>query len=348
MKASSIVLAVLAAIVSSLPLAAARAADAVVVAEPEPMDYVKVCEAYGSGYFYIPGTATCLRIRGLVRLQMSLESFSPNRDGVDRAKTVRTQAQLEFFARNDSEFGMIYSWIQLQRVDRTLDRRFDEDPGNGHHWEESSTESDYMKALFGIGPAEFGYNDSQFAVFFGNGGVTNWAGVYITPDYKVRHQASYTFYDDYLTAIVSLESGQQPDEGELPDVVAAARYDFGQFNISGGLGYDRFDNSVAFIGRFDAEIDRFTFVLEGLGANSKTNSYFDYNGVSVLAGASAKVTEKVTLATDLQLWDNKDWLSIADASYLVAPGFQVLGEAAIGDLEGVKRKYGMVRFERFF
>ena len=28
----------------------ARAADAVVVAEPEPVEYVKVCDAYGAGF----------------------------------------------------------------------------------------------------------------------------------------------------------------------------------------------------------------------------------------------------------------------------------------------------------
>lgn len=348
MRASSKALAVLAAIGSLLPIASLRAADAIVAAEPEPMEYVKICDAYGDGYFYIPGTATCLRLRGLVRLQANVESFSPNRDGVERAKTIRTQAQLEVFARNDSEYGMVYSWIQMQRVDRTFDRRIEDDSSNGYRWEESSAQATNLKALFGIGPAEFGYNDSQFAVFFGNGGTTDWAGRYINSTYKIRHQASYTLYADYLTAIVSLESGRQPDNEDFPDIVAGVRYDFGQFNVSGGLGYDQYDESFAFIGRIDAAIDRFTFVLEGLGANSKTNSYFDYNGVSVLAGASMKVTEKLTLAADLQVWDNEDWLSIADAAYVVTPGFQVLGEVAMGDTEGAKRKTGMLRFERLF
>ncbi len=45
----------------------ARAADAVVVAEPEPVEYVRVCDAYGAGFFYIPGTETCLKISGYVR-----------------------------------------------------------------------------------------------------------------------------------------------------------------------------------------------------------------------------------------------------------------------------------------
>lgn len=32
----------------------AHAADAVVVAEPEPAQYVRICDVYGAGYFYIP------------------------------------------------------------------------------------------------------------------------------------------------------------------------------------------------------------------------------------------------------------------------------------------------------
>jgi Porin subfamily len=45
----------------------ARAADAVVVAEPEPVEYVRVCDVYGAGFYYIPGTETCLKVSGYLR-----------------------------------------------------------------------------------------------------------------------------------------------------------------------------------------------------------------------------------------------------------------------------------------
>ncbi|MBX9740438.1 MAG: porin, partial [Beijerinckiaceae bacterium] len=32
-----------------------------------PASYVKVCDAYGAGFFYIPGTDTCIKIGGRVR-----------------------------------------------------------------------------------------------------------------------------------------------------------------------------------------------------------------------------------------------------------------------------------------
>ncbi len=37
------------------------------IPEPEPVEYVRVCDAYGKGYFYIPGTETCMRLSGNVR-----------------------------------------------------------------------------------------------------------------------------------------------------------------------------------------------------------------------------------------------------------------------------------------
>ena len=48
---------------------AAHAADAIVAAEPEPLEYVRICDAYGVGYFYIPGSETCLKISGKVRTE---------------------------------------------------------------------------------------------------------------------------------------------------------------------------------------------------------------------------------------------------------------------------------------
>ena len=38
-----------------------------------PVQYVKICDAYGAGFFYIPGTDTCLRVGGLVLAQMRIQ-----------------------------------------------------------------------------------------------------------------------------------------------------------------------------------------------------------------------------------------------------------------------------------
>ncbi len=50
-------------------ISGAQAADTIIAPEPEAVEYVRICDAYGAGYFYIPGTETCLRIGGYVRYQ---------------------------------------------------------------------------------------------------------------------------------------------------------------------------------------------------------------------------------------------------------------------------------------
>ena len=67
---------ILGSAVALLAVSGARAADAVMAPEPEPVDYVKVCDAYGAGFFYIPGTQTCLSINGYVWFQVGTTSRS--------------------------------------------------------------------------------------------------------------------------------------------------------------------------------------------------------------------------------------------------------------------------------
>ncbi len=57
------------------PAAIVGASLATAVASPAlagvPVEYVKVCETYGAGFYYIPGTDTCIRLGGRVRTDFS-------------------------------------------------------------------------------------------------------------------------------------------------------------------------------------------------------------------------------------------------------------------------------------
>src|SRR5690554_5507080 len=119
----------------------AQAADAIVIAEPEPMEYVRICDAYGAGYFYIPGTETCLRISGWVRYQIDgtpnrgynlsvtnaagvvvdtdsgnanlnllTGTFTGESDGWNKY----TGAQINLDARSETEYGTLRGWVQLE------------------------------------------------------------------------------------------------------------------------------------------------------------------------------------------------------------------------------------------
>src|ERR1044072_9277499 len=88
----------------------AQAADAVVAAEPEPMEYVKVCDAYGTGFFYIPGTETCLKIGGQVRYEKRIAKVGDTPTTYDKHSRIKLGVE----AKNDSEWGTVFSWIRIQ------------------------------------------------------------------------------------------------------------------------------------------------------------------------------------------------------------------------------------------
>lgn len=69
---------------SLLSFAAAQAAD-LPSKKSAPVEYVKVCSAYGSGFFFIPGTDTCLKIGGRVRADYSYVTPKDQFSGVNAA-----------------------------------------------------------------------------------------------------------------------------------------------------------------------------------------------------------------------------------------------------------------------
>src|ERR1700704_521212 len=54
----------------------AKAADAMIKKAP-PIQYVRICDMYGNGFFQIPGTTSCLQLRGSIQLDFA---FQPTKD----------------------------------------------------------------------------------------------------------------------------------------------------------------------------------------------------------------------------------------------------------------------------
>ena len=57
---------------SVLVMGGAQAADLPVKAKA--VEYVKICSLYGAGFYYIPGTDTCMRIGGAVMLDVAFNA----------------------------------------------------------------------------------------------------------------------------------------------------------------------------------------------------------------------------------------------------------------------------------
>src|SRR5471032_1811169 len=102
-----------------LAVSGAQAADLPVKAKP--VEYVKICSLYGAGFYYIPGTDTCIKLGGYLRAEMDFNangSFNPYRaqnfDNPSRNYEVtRTRAMITVDARSQTEYGTLRSYLNI-------------------------------------------------------------------------------------------------------------------------------------------------------------------------------------------------------------------------------------------
>lgn len=91
-------------------VAGAQAAD-LPAKKSAPVEFVRVCSAYGNGFFYIPGTETCLRVSGRVRAEYRyVETFSR----ADSAGGWRARGRLNLDARTQTAYGTLRTFIRYE------------------------------------------------------------------------------------------------------------------------------------------------------------------------------------------------------------------------------------------
>ncbi|EFI50297.1 porin [Afipia sp. 1NLS2] len=111
-KIKSLVLGSAAAIVA---IGGAQAADLPVKAKA--VEYVKVCSLYGAGFYYIPGTDTCIRIGGYLRAEVTFggapsDAVYMNGDGGLRLRSAgqyqsRARIMMNVDTRTATEYGVV-------------------------------------------------------------------------------------------------------------------------------------------------------------------------------------------------------------------------------------------------
>jgi len=110
-------------------VAGAQAADLPVKAKP--VEYVKVCNLYGAGFWYIPGTDTCIKIGAFVRFETN---FNANGNSLEAGGTgggadltgafnratgqmsFRERSLISFDARTQTEYGTLRSYADIGQL----------------------------------------------------------------------------------------------------------------------------------------------------------------------------------------------------------------------------------------
>ncbi|RWX75953.1 porin [Neorhizobium lilium] len=267
----------------------AHAADAIVAAEPEPLEYVRVCDAFGTGYFYIPGTETCLKIGGYVRFEVQWNDT----DG-DNNWNARTRALLNFETKSDTEYGALGSYIAL--------RTWAEEDYNG-----GNVEID--EAYITLGGFKVGYMYNYWdadlsgetddlgsnrvnAIGYNYTGSTISAGVFVDELSKRYSEPTQGANNAYGNDGVGVEAQVS---GAFGPVSAA---------LLGGYDFHVNDGSIRLI--LSADIGPGT--LSGAGIwSSGANAYYDLAEWTVAVQYAAKLNDKFSITPAFQYWDSIDY-----------------------------------------
>ncbi|RZK96511.1 MAG: porin, partial [Methylobacterium sp.] len=96
-------------------VAGAQAAD-LPVKKAAPIEYVRVCSAYGAGFFYIPGTDTCLRLSGRARFDAAYQPSYSRQNGSQNGDTTgyRTRLRINLDARTQTAYGTLRAFVRLE------------------------------------------------------------------------------------------------------------------------------------------------------------------------------------------------------------------------------------------
>ncbi|MEP7456867.1 porin [Phyllobacterium sp. SB3] len=330
----------------------ARAADAVVVAEPEPVEYVRVCDTYGAGFFYIPGTETCLKISGYMRYDAHAGDDAYT--GFDRDTYFkRSRFSLRVDARNETELGTLRSYAEL---------RFNFD--DGVNAERVQLNNGYIE----LGGFRVGATDSQFTAYLGYLGDIISDDV-INPGGYVTNQASYTFAGgNGFSATIGVEQGNDGYQIDdyMPHVVAGAKFEQAWGSIGGVAGYD--SKSEEWAGKIRVDV-KFTdtvsaWIQGGYKSDGDTydNNYFgrwdgDY---AIWGGVAAKISEKATFNIQGAYEDDGTFAAAANVAYELVPGFVITPEINYTKFDGRRGDIaqaisggddafeGIIRFQRNF
>jgi hypothetical protein len=334
-----------------IAVSGARAADAVTVAEPEPAEYVKICDVYGAGYFYIPGTETCLRIGGYVRYDIGLGDVG-SFDG-SKAFDVRSGKEQSNWSKN-ARFTL-KTWTGQETELGTLKTYTETRFNFGNKNDYAITTSDNYNrahnkgvslnfAWIQLGGLRVGKDESAFDTFIGYAGNVIQDTLVPYGNFDTNVVQYYFDAGNGFSAVVSLEegSGKETIDSYVPHVVGGVKYTQGWGDIVGVVAYDsNYEEWAGKIrGDFNVTSELSLFAMFGYGSDKHllddAGNFVDVHGRGFYkqwgghwafwAGGTYKFNEKTAFNLQVSGDQDKNYGVAANVAYTVVPGLTVTAE----------------------
>ena len=374
---------------SAAPLIAvsgARAADAVVVAEPEPAEYVKICDVYGAGYFYIPGTETCLRIGGYLRYDIGVGD-SGTLDGVNNVADHMGDGRHDTYYKNmrfalrtytgqETELGTLKTFTETRFQ---FGNKSGDYTGGATDWQAVNKAVTLNFAWIQLGGLRVGKDETTYDSFIGYAG--NVIQDTIIP-YGIKDTNLISYYFDAgsgFSGVVSLEEGTDASgisdtiDSYVPHVVGGLKYKGDWGAITGVVAYDSNYEEVAGKVRLDVNVTKelTLFVMGGYGTDDNLRDFSKGRGQykpwggnwAVWGGGTYKFNDKTAFNVQASADDDKNYALAANVAYTIVPGFTITTEvdwdhygnygnpSLYGNWSKANKKDsvgGIVRFQRSF
>jgi len=350
MKIKSLLLGSAAALVA---VSGARAADAIVAAEPEPVEYVRVCGAFGTGYFYIPGTETCLKIGGYVRYELNMNRKEQNlapagpetaaalaarmaRRTADGYKDFgkRSEVRLNIEASNETELGTLYSRVRLG---------YDANPQQDGDQDLSGFAIDH--AVITLGGLMVGKNASWWDWGFGQDGDG-------MVSYGPGEMGMFAYTYRMGATAISLAVEEDNNGNYTPDVIFDVVTAVGSFNLHGAVAYDEAARAATAkaMGSFALGMATIGLGVQWSDGSARNGSYTASHEWILGAEVAASLTEKLSARAGFDYGiDNvvaNDWTAGAGINYKFVSGFDV--DARVNYRDSTENFGGRLRLTRSF
>jgi hypothetical protein len=290
----------------------AQAADLSVA---EPVDYVRVCDAFGAGYWYIPGTDTCIKIGGNVTFEATFfdetQLYNSEHTG---SWNFNTNWDINVTTKSMTDWGPLVTYINF--------RSESDDP----EADDSNVEAN--EYYLSIGPVLLGLTQSAFDVV---GGGYSWSGFDLSDNKVDQVQLSWAINGFGLVLAVEEPSDRwsTSETNDMPDLVAALS--------ASGTGWDAkvsflysdlvADSQIAVEGALEIDVWGDSLLLGALWADDGSggaggSSLIVEDGWSVLVSYQHNWSSNLYSAATFRYYDSDD-----------LPGDA--WDAAKGRLEGV-------------